>query len=472
MSPRYVLAVDNGTQSTKVHVVDETGVVHASARRPLRPTESPLPGWVVHPDDDLWDSVGAACRDALDAFAGSPSVIEAIGLCTIRYCRALLRADGTLDEPVLSWMDERVSRPHVDRDDVAWVTTSSGYITHRLTGQFRDSAANARGLWPVDVGTIDWSDDPAAYAATGMPREKLVELVRPFDLLGTVTREAAVATGIPEGVPVYATANDKAVEALGAGVDDSTVLLSLGTYIAAMTTGAGPPGDDDAVWVNFAAEPGRYLHESNGIRRGMWTVSWAADLVYPRECRDPEHPVEHVLGAEAEAAPPGCGGLVAVLDWLAPPDAPYRRGALLGFDGSQRRGHVFRAVLEGVALTMADNIEAMEQALGRHPEKLVVSGGGAKSDLILRMLADILDRPVRRTALDDAAGLGSAICACVGHGIHPDVETARRAMVRPGVTVDPDPTGVEAYAPVRRRHRAAREGVERLAATLASSPTL
>jgi xylulokinase len=324
------------------------------------------------------------------------------------------------------------------------VTTSSGYITHRLTGQFRDSAANARGLWPVDVGTIDWSDDPAAYAATG----------------------------IPEGVPVYATANDKAVEALGAGVDDSTVLLSLGTYIAAMTTGAGPPGDDDAVWVNFAAEPGRYLHESNGIRRGMWTVSWAADLVYPRECRDPEHPVEHVLGAEAEAAPPGCGGLVAVLDWLVPPDAPYRRGALLGFDGSQRRGHVFRAVLEGVALTMADNIEAMEQALGRHPETLVVSGGGAKSDLILRMLADILDRPVRRTALDDAAGLGSAICACVGHGIHPDVETARRAMVRPGVTVDPDPTGVEAYVPVRRRHRAAREGVERLAATLASSPTL
>ncbi len=85
------------------------------------------------------------------------------------------------------------------------------------------------------------------------------------------------------------------------------------------------------------------------------------------------------------------------------------------------------------------------------------------------MLADVLDRPVRRTALDDAAGLGSAICACVGHGIHPDVETARRAMVRAGVTVDPDPAGVEAYAPVRRRHRLARQGTERLAAVLAGS---
>ena len=467
MSPRFVLAVDNGTQSTKVHVVDDSGVVHASAQHPLRPLESPRPGWVVHPDDDLWESVGAACRDALDAFARSPADIEAVGLCTIRYCRALLRADGTLAEPVLSWMDERVSRPHEDRDDVAWVTTSSGYVTHRLTGQFRDSAANSRGLWPVDVETIDWSDDPRDYAATGVPREKLVDLVPPGGLLGAVTREAAAATGIPEGVPVYATANDKAVEALGAGVDDSTVLLSLGTYIAAMTTGAGAPGDDDAVWVNFAAEPGRYLYESNGIRRGMWTVSWAADLVYPRECRDAGRPAETVLGEEAEAVPPGCDGLVAVLDWLAPPDAPHRRGALLGFDGSQRRGHVFRAVLEGIALTMADHIEAMERALGRDPEVLVVSGGGAKSDLMLRMLADILDRPVRRTALDDAAGLGSAMCACVGHGIHADVDTARRAMVRPGVTVEPDPAGVRAYAPVRRRHRLARQGTERLAAALA-----
>ncbi|MGB7819240.1 MAG: FGGY family carbohydrate kinase, partial [Ornithinibacter sp.] len=320
MSPRYVLAVDNGTQSTKVHVVDDAGTVHASAQRPLRATESPREGWVVHPDDDLWDSVGAACRVALEAFAGSPGDIEAVGLCTIRYCRALLRADGTLAEPVLSWMDERVSRPHEDRQDVAWVTTSSGYLTHRLTGRFRDSAANCRGPWPVDMGTINWSGDAAAYTATGMPREKLFELVQPGDLLGTVSRDAAVVTGLPEGVPVYATANDKAVEALGAGVDGATVLLSLGTYIAAMTAGAGPPGDDDAVWVNFAAEPGRYLYESNGIRRGMWTVSWAADLVYPRECRTPERPAEDVLGAEAEAAPAGCGGLMAVLDWLAPPE--------------------------------------------------------------------------------------------------------------------------------------------------------
>ncbi len=468
MSPRYVLAVDNGTQSTKVHVVDDAGTVHASAQRPLRATESPREGWVVHPDDDLWDSVGAACREALEAFAGSPGDIEAVGLCTIRYCRALLRADGTLAEPVLSWMDERVSRPHEDRQDVAWVTTSSGYLTHRLTGRFRDSAANCRGPWPVDMGTINWSGDAAAYTATGMPREKLFELVQPGDLLGTVSRDAAVVTGLPEGVPVYATANDKAVEALGAGVDGATVLLSLGTYIAAMTAGAGPPGDDDAVWVNFAAEPGRYLYESNGIRRGMWTVSWAADLVYPRECRTPERPAEDVLGAEAEAAPAGCGGLMAVLDWLAPPEAAFRRGALLGFDGSQRRGHVFRAVLEGIALTMADHVEAMERALGRDPGTVVVSGGGAKSDLMLQVLADVLSRPVRRTGLDDAAGLGAAICACVGHGIHPDVDTARRAMVRPGATVDPDPAGVEAYAAVRRRHRMARRETERLAAALAA----
>ena len=74
---------------------------------------------------------------------------------------------------------------------------------------------------------------------------------------------------------MYATANDKAVEALGSGLDDDgTVLLSLGTYIAAMTIGSSSMSADDSYWANFAARPGKYLYESTGIRRGMWTVSW------------------------------------------------------------------------------------------------------------------------------------------------------------------------------------------------------
>lgn len=445
--PQYVVAIDNGSQSVKVLVVDEHGEVHASAQRPLRATVSPLPGRVVHPDDDLWNTIAATTREALGGFAGDPAHLVGVGLCTIRFCRALLDENGELAEPLLSWMDERVSRPHEHDPRVRWVTTSSGYITLRLTGEHRDSAANQQGVWPIDQETWRWSGDPAAYERTGMRREQLFGLVEPGALLGAVTPEAAIVTGLPEGLPVFATGNDKAVEALGSGVRGDDVLLSLGTYIAAMTTGSQPHSDTTAYWVNFGARPGQYLYESGGIRRGMWTVTWWRQLLEGGE------PIaEEQLNAGADDVPPGSNGLFAVLDWLAPSGAPHRRGALLGFDGSQGRFHVHRAILEGIALTMRGHVDAMEAALRREPGELVVSGGGSRSELVMRIIAAVFDRPVRRNRVTDAAGMGAAICALVGAGVHPDWDAAVDATVRAADRFEPDPEWVALYAAVRARY--------------------
>ncbi len=455
----YVLAIDNGSQSTKVSVVDDRGRVHATGTRALRAYDTSVAGHVVHPDDDIWDSVQEACREALRRFAGEPHEIVAVGLCTIRFCRVLLDADGQLVEPVLSWMDVRVSRPHDPADSrVAHVTTSSGYITHRLTGRLVDTGANYQGLWPIDQRTAEWSSDPVAYEKTGMPRRLLFELVAPGDLLGTVTPEASAATGIPVGLPVHATANDKAVEALGCGLrDEDTVLLSLGTYIAAMTTGSSPDGGGEHFWVNFGSTPGEYLYESHGIRRGMWTVSWFRDLVQGSASAVDGGSVEELLNAEASGVPPGSGGLMAVLDWLAPTEAPFRRGALVGFDGTQGRAHIYRAILEGIALTMHGHVTRMERALGRRFSSVVVAGGGSRSDLMMQVVADVFDRPTGRTAMPDAAGLGAAICAAVGAGIHPDWDTAVTAMVAPGEVFQPEPRTVETYAGVEQTYARLRD---------------
>ena len=146
MTP-YLLAIDNGSQSTKVMIFDPRGHAVASARRRLKPYDTSVPGRAVHPGDDIWDSVQEACRAAMAAFSGDPADIVAVGLCTIRFCRALLAADGSLTEPVLSWMDARVGRPFEPASPLTrYVATSSGYITHRLTGQFTDTAANYEGV--------------------------------------------------------------------------------------------------------------------------------------------------------------------------------------------------------------------------------------------------------------------------------------------------------------------------------------
>ncbi|WP_416477394.1 FGGY-family carbohydrate kinase [Streptomyces sp. LKA04] len=465
--PRYLIGIDNGSQSSKVTVFGTDGRVVSEGRAALRPYDTPRPGVVEHPDDDLWTSIGAASRAALAAFDGDPADIVGVGLCTIRFCRAVLKADGTLAQPVMSWMDERVGLPYRETDpEAARVTTSSGYIGHRMTGEFRDTAANYAGMWPLDPDTWQWSDDDAEIAKLGLRRELLFDLVLPGDVLGEVTEEAARHTGIPAGLPVVATANDKAVEALGCGLrSPDTLLVSLGTYVAGMATGPRNVAEPRDFWVNYAAEPHAYLYESGGVRRGMWTVSWYRDLLGEEasaRARAAGLDVEDYLGAEAAKVPPGSEGLMTVLDWLAPGEAPFRKGTMLGFDGRHGRFHVYRSILEALAMTVHETTERMARELGTSHREVVVSGGGSRSDLMMRIQADVHGLPARRAAASSAAGLGAAICAAVGVGVYADFEEAAARMVRAGEVFHPDPDNHALYRRLEAVHRDVREHTDAL----------
>ena len=96
---------------------------------------------------------------------------------------------------------------------------------------------------------------------------------------------------------------------------------------------------------------------------------------------------------------------MALMDGLAPTDAPHRRGAQLGFDGTQGRANIYRSILEGIALTMVGHVTAVESAIGRHLSTLIVSGGGSRPDVMMQILADVFARPTRRTVMSDEAGL-------------------------------------------------------------------
>ena len=452
----YLIGIDGGTQSTKVVVVDSEGTIVSEGRQALRPMGRPRHGVAIHPDDDLWDSLAAASREALAGFGGDASEIAAVGLCTIRCCKAFLRTDGSLVEPVISWMDERAYVPYLPDDPaLAYATTSSGYLGHRLTGAFRDSAANNILLqWPIDVDRWDWSDDPALLEQFRLRREMLVELQLPGEVLGTITPGAAAATGIPAGTPVVSTANDKAVEALGAGLVDAeplgatTALVSLGTYIAAMVPGEENHLAPTSFWTNFGCIPHRYLYESHGVRRGMWTLSWFLDLLGP-ELAERAATLgvsrEELIEDEASAVPAGSDGLMTVLDWLAPADAPFRKGVMLGFDARHTRAHVYRSIVEAIALTMKHNVDAMSGELGITLDEVAISGGGASSPLFMHTFADVFGIPATRSTGSAGASLGAAICAAAAAGIYPDLETAAARMTGERESFAPDPASTAIY---------------------------
>ena len=152
--------------------------------------------------------------------------------------------------------------------------------------------------------------------------------------------------------------------------------------------------DTKCVWPKFSCVPNKYLYDSNGIRRGMWTIRLVQG--YPwgqlhQAAKEKGLSAEELLSEEAEQVPAGSDGLMTVLDWLAPVDALYKKGVMIGFDGRHTRGHIYRSILEAVALTMKKHVDDMCDELGVSLDKIIITGGGSNSDLFMQIFADVFN---------------------------------------------------------------------------------
>ncbi|MBK5071858.1 sugar kinase [Budviciaceae bacterium CWB-B4] len=442
MSDKYLMGVDVGTQSAKVVIFDLQGNVVSEGKQALRKMDIPAPLLAEHPDDDLWDSLKLAFQRAMAEFSQAGRKAEdilAMGVCIIRCCRVLLKENGELAYPVINWMDKRLNKPYEYIDaykGVRYVTTTSGYITHRLTGEFKDTCANYIGWWPMDNDTLDWSTDPAAWKSCNLTRENVLDVVKPGEILGYVSELAAKQIGVPAGIPVVATAHDKAVEALGAGsLDEGVALISLGTYIGAMVHGHANVKDAQNFWPFQASIPGRYLYECMGVRRGMWTISWFRDQFGESALADADETgvsIEELLNMEASKVPAGCEGLLTIHDWAPPSEAEFRKGVMMGFDGRHTRAHMYRSVLEGIAFTMKNHMDKMAKELNTPFKHLIISGGGANSDLFMQIFADVFGIPTSRNVMKGSASVGCAINAGMAVGAFDSYEQATQKLVRTG----------------------------------------
>ncbi len=435
MKEKYLIGIDSGSQSTKVYIFNQHGEVVCSESEGLKPMMSRKPGYVEHPEDDLWDSLKIVLKKLMKTFQGDVKDIMGLGLCSIRCCRVFMKEDGSLAAPVMSWMDVRAYETFEDDPEIRYTGSTSGYLTYRLTGEFRDTSANAyQWQFPVDLDTWQWSEDSQHFDSFRIPREKLMDIQMPGTILGYVNEKASEETGLPVGLPVVATANDKAVEALGTGLVEPNVgLVSLGTYITSMVYGSKNEKDSKEFFTNLSCIPHHYLYESGGIRRGMWLISWYKGIIgeeYAKKAKAEGYSVEDFLAKEAEKVPAGSDGLLTIPDWLAPATQLYRKGVILGFDEKHTRGHIYRSLLEGIALTLKNSYDAMNDELGIKPDKIIVSGGGSNSDLYMQIFADMYGVKTIRNEVNGAAALGSAICAAVATGVYSDFKEAVKYMVK------------------------------------------
>jgi len=301
-----------------------------------------------------------------------------------------------------------------------------GVLVHKLTGEWVTSTASADPMGLLDMVKQDWSD--TLIDVIGLKRAQLPELVRPGQRIAMLTKAASQATGLPQDVMVIAGGGDGQCAGTGANVfEKGRAYINLGTAVVSGSFGETYAFDPAFRTMNAVAERG-YIYESCQ-RTGTFLVNWLVEQLFNVEAgKNPQ--IFKTLEAEAAQSPIGANGLALVPYWsgcMTPYWDPNARGIIAGLTASHRRGDVYRALLEGIALEQAIVTGRIGQITGPI-DHFVAIGGGAASDLWCQIIADATGRKVLRSTTVEASSLGAAIAAAHGAGWYASVTEAARAM--------------------------------------------
>jgi sugar (pentulose or hexulose) kinase len=281
-------------------------------------------------------------------------------------------------------------------------------------------------------------------------RDKLPKLVKPSEILGYISREASEKSGIPEGLPLIASAADKACEVLGSGVVSPDVAcLSYGTTCTVETTHKKyievipffPPYP--------SAVPDCYNTEVM-IFRGFWMINWFKKEFGLKEiqlAKQLGRPAEELFDDLIKDIPAGSMGLTLQPYWSPGLKTPgmEAKGAIIGFGDVHTRAHVYRAILEGLVYSLREGLARTIKRTKVPVNKIIVSGGGSQSRQAMQITADVFNLPTFRPHTYETSSLGAAIDAAVGMKFFSDHIAAAGSMTRTGEQFIPDSRNVEMY---------------------------
>jgi xylulokinase len=481
------LGLDIGTSGVKALLVDEAGEIIAHSTSPLE-LNTPQPGWAEQDPEDWWQASVAALRAVL---ANAHHRVAALGLSGQMHSSVFLDAQGSVIRPALLWCDGRTTAECVEIErlvggeerlrelvcnpslegftlpKVLWlrnhepasfarlsrVLLAKDYIRFRLTGILATEPSDASGTLMFDTAGTRWSGE--ILDAVGLPRSIVPDLGGSAEILGRVTVEAAQLCGLQRDTPVVGGGADNACGAAGVGaVTTGQAVSSWGTSGTMLAPTAEPRVD-----------PRLRAHTFNHVVSGLWYVmgvvlsaggafAWYRDQ-FGRDFDDAAQ-ANTGLTAEAATVPAGAGG-ITFLPYLQGERTPHRdaslRASFLGLSLAHTRAHMTRAVLEGVCFALRDSLTIL-QDLGLAPDHLLLTGGGAHSELIRRLQSDVFRMPVCRVNREEGPAYGAALLAAVGAGAFPDLPAAAAATLTRTPPEFPDPAASAAYDVAYQRYRA------------------
>ncbi len=472
----YFLGVDTSTTSSKALLIDEAGAVVAVASSP-HTLQTPRPLWSEQDPQEWWQAVCVSIRSVLKKADVKAETIAGIGLTGQMHGLVLLDEAGEVLRPAILWNDQRTQaqcdeiHSRIGREKfiqitgnmaltgftapkILWVKENEpeiyakaahvllpkDFVRYKLTGDFAMDKADGSGTVLFDLKERDWSGE--VLSALGILRSWMPPVYEGPQITGHLTPAAAVATGLKAGMPVMAGGGDQAAQAVGVGaVKPGIIGLTVGTS-----------GVVFATTPSALIEPEGRLHAFCHAVPGMWhfmgvMLSAAGSLQWYRDTLAPGMSFDDLL-KEAESVPAGSEGL-QFLPYLSgertPHPDPLARGAFIGLTLRHGRGHMTRAVLEGVAFGLKDIFTLIQNAGLGGILQVRASGGGIKSPLWRQILASVLEADLITVDVVEGAAYGAALLAGVGAGVWSNVATACKEVVKLAEITKPDEGQVVIY---------------------------
>jgi xylulokinase len=483
MPDALLLGVDLGTSAMKTAIFDLDGRCVAETTQQI-PLETPGPGLCEVDPRAYWQALVGCCSELR---SGGHPLAQVRALAVAANAETLLFLDDEFEpvRPGMVWSDVRSEREaadlgaHFGLDDLArrsgqpqvipmwpatkilwlrrnepenarlvrWWLQPLDYLLARLTGRVVSDASEYSSSLLLDIGERAWWEE--ILQELELAPRSLPELLPAGTALGEPREEARADLGLAPEIVIVLGGFDQACTALGAGnCVPGIVSESTGTSLAVTATVSAPPASSKTVPCHVHVVPDAYFLCAHNPSAGS-ILSW-----FQREFTPGLSFAD--LDQLARAVPAGSEGLL-VLPYFAGSATPFfdpaARGVFFGLTERHGRGHLARAILEGVAFALADLVDA-ERALGVQVHELRSVGGGARSAIWSQIKADVIGAPVHTTEAPEHAGaLGAAILAGVGSGLLSSVEAGVETMVRLALQYEPDARQVDRYGHARELHR-------------------
>jgi xylulokinase len=494
-----LIGLDIGTSGARAVALNESGEVVAEAAQGY-PLLSPRPGWREQNPEDWW----LASRKVLsEVAAGIKGKVEAIGLTGQMHGAVFLDASDQVIRPALLWNDQRTAAQCVEITDrvgrerllaiagnpaltgfqapkllwlreaepanykrIAQVLLPKDFIRLRLAGEYATDASDASGTLLLDLRRRSWSAE--ILEALELRAEWLPAIYVGPEEAGRLRSDVGAELGLPAGTPIAAGGGDNAAAAVGAGIVEAGLASSsIGTSGVLFThTPQFTPDPSGRLHAFCHAVPGAY--HLMGV-----TLSAGGSLQWWRQVLGEEHDYDALIESAA-SAPIGSEGLL-FLPYLSGERTPHldasARGAFFGLTARHGLNHLTRAVMEGVAYSLADCLQVMLD-LRVQVSQVRALGGGARSHLWRQIQADVYGLPVHRTAVDEGPAYGAALLAGVTAGQFKDVtEACAVVRLRPEVA-EPDRRSAQIYSRYLKIYRGLYPPRRRWRSSPPSRPTL